>query len=378
MYTVHIPDDKNSPYAVTNLQNHKPQITARDNNFTADEEYYRDDRLVSPKLADAIKAIKAHHVEQENSFIKLTDKTGSPEDVSRVLKFPRLQHRMIAVHAHNISDTDINNLVFDEDPLVQLTALKSDRITPETLKRAVNYSSGQISMLASLHKNATPEIKQLSQARDQHLKNVHSQKGNVDDLDFVTSRFRDDANMTHVVMHSQLLPRHVDAVIKSDAQPIVKLHLLNNHPSVTTSNITTPLHKSQPMEVRIAALNHPLTTHKHYEIGMKDLDPRVADVAASMKSKVLAESKNDNLRYGKYTTTGSVLQPIQSPGQQEKNDRLSAIWRDTAYKPWHEYAKGLNLGGQENDTPENDLSRKRVSDYIKKHGALFGVNYKDK
>lgn len=88
--------------------------------------------------------------------------------------------------------------------------------------------------------------------------------------------------------------------------------------------------------------------------------------------------KNDKLRYAEYKTTGSVLQPVQSPSQQAENDRISAIWRDTAYKPWHEYTKGLNLGGQENDTPENELSRKRVSDYIKKHGALFGVNYHKK
>lgn len=40
MYTVHIPDDKNSPYAVTNLQNHKPSITSRHNEFTAPMSYY--------------------------------------------------------------------------------------------------------------------------------------------------------------------------------------------------------------------------------------------------------------------------------------------------------------------------------------------------
>lgn len=93
---------------------------------------------------------------------------------------------------------------------------------------------------------------------------------------------------------------------------------------------------------------------------------------------IIQESKNTDLRFGQYKTTGSVLQPKQSPNQQAENDRISAIWRDTAHKPWHEYAKGLNLGGQEKDTPENDLSRKRVSDYIKKHGALFGINYKEK
>ena len=70
-----------------------------------------------------------------------------------------------------------------------------------------------------------------------------------------------------------------------------------------------------------------------------------------------------------YNQMRSISQ--ESPEDKDYNERLSKIWRDTAAKPWSEYAAGMNLGGQEIDSPENEASKQRVRDYIEKHKHLF-------
>lgn len=70
-----------------------------------------------------------------------------------------------------------------------------------------------------------------------------------------------------------------------------------------------------------------------------------------------------------YSQMQSITQ--ETPESTAYNDKLSQIWYRRANMPWHEYAAGMKLGGQEKETPENAASKQRVKDYVEKHKHLF-------
>lgn len=102
--------------------------------------------------------------------------------------------------------------------------------------------------------------------------------------------------------------------------------------------------------------------------GFDGLVERTSGIHMAFEPEQIKSATGNN---GEFSMSKQINE--QSNNNTPENDRIAEIWKRTATQPWHIYAAGMALGGQENDTPENKESRERVKAYLDKHGKLFGI-----
>ena len=159
MYTIHVKDDKKSPYAVHLGGKQHDRITTRDN---YPDEYELGEGLAKfPHLKDAIHNIKNQHQDIKKSEdaeflrkLKSNDQNITVDVINNAARHTNPEIAMAVLHHAKADNRTTRYAAENPNPEVAIAALRHPSADNRTTQRAARHSSQEVAMAALNHPDA--------------------------------------------------------------------------------------------------------------------------------------------------------------------------------------------------------------------------------